>query len=171
MRTISVSLSTEGITKAIKDIQSYQRWVETKSKQLCERLAAVGVQEASVRFSGAMYSGVNDAKVTAEPIYNGWRIVASGEAICFIEFGTGVFYNPSEPYPEPRPAGISSIGEYGKGKGKQQGWVYEGEPGTGGKDIGEGKVFTRGNPAQMPMWYAKQEIVNRVTQIAQEVFM
>lgn len=168
-KVITVTLSEQGIKEAIKELQEYRKWVEDKTNALMEKLAIIGAQEAAVRFAAAPYDGVNDSHVSAVPTANGWKIVASGEAVAFIEFGAGVYHNPQEPYPR-RPAGVSGIGEYGRGLGKRQGWTYEGAPGTSGSVLPNGRVFTRGNPASMPMWYASQEITNRVTQIAREVF-
>ena len=37
--------------------------------------------------------------VDVEPIDGGYAIVAKGQAVAFIEFGAGVYHNPSEPYP------------------------------------------------------------------------
>lgn len=162
MKKISLSLDEKSITAAIKEVEKYKAWVQKKSEVLCERLALIGAKEASVRFTTAMYDGNNDVEVTVSPNKNGWMITAKGQAVAFIEFGSGVYHNPVEPYPNPRPEGIVGIGEYGKGYGKRQGWVYY--------DENKNKVFTRGNPAAMPMWYASQEILNSVTQIAKEVF-
>ena len=135
-------------------------------------MAEIGVREASVIFLSAQYDGVNDSDVSAENTENGWKIIANGKAVCFIEFGAGVYHNSTEPYPLPRPAGVVKIGEYGKGQGKKQGWAYYGEPGSSGKYIGgDGNlIFTRGNPAAMPMYYAGEEIKNKVLSIAREVF-
>lgn len=171
-RKIVVKLSEQGIKDAIKQIENYKKLVEQKTALLIERLAIIGAQEAAVRFASAQYDGVNDSEISVEPMANGWKIVASGEAVAFIEFGAGVYHNGSEPYPNPpgRPSEVSNIGEYGRGQGKHQGWVYEGEPGSNGKVLPDGKVFTRGNPAAMPLYYASQEMINQVTQIAREVF-
>jgi hypothetical protein len=109
-----------------------------------------------------MYDGVNDSEVTLKIIENGYQIVAEGHAVAFIEFGAGVYYNPSEPYPNPRPDGIVGIGEYGKGYGKRQAWGFKNES--------DELVITHGNPAAMPMWYASEEMRNSILQIARRVF-
>ena len=114
-----------------------------------------------MRFAGAVYDGVNDSDISVDEIENGYRITAKGKAVCFIEFGAGVYHNPSEPYPNPRPEGIVGIGEYGKGNGKRQGWFFNMDGET---------VFTRGTPAAMPMYYASEEIKDAVAEIAKEVF-
>ena len=157
-----MSLSTSSIDNAIAELKAYQDYIRDKTYQLTEKLAHIGVKEASVRFTTAMYDGVNDSYVTLEPITDGYCIKAEGKAVAFIEFGAGVYHNPSEPYPDPRPSGIVGIGEYGKGHGKRQAWGFK-------DDSGE-LVITHGNPAAMPMWYASEEMRSKILKIAQEVF-
>lgn len=161
-RTIEMGLSAASIEKAIRQVEAYKTWVKQKCDELSERLAAIGGKEAAVRFGGAYYDGDKDASVSVEPIANGWKIVASGSSVFFIEFGAGVYFNGSEPYPLPRPDGIVGIGQYGKGQGKRDTWVYV--------DEGGNKVFSHGNPAAMPMYSALRTMTQEVTRIAREVF-
>lgn len=160
-KTITLQLSEQSINKAIKELQRYEKWVAQKTAQLTERLALLGAHEASVRFAAAMYDGENDVSVTVEPVESGWAIKASGDSVCFIEFGAGVYYNGSEPYPN-RPPEVAKIGEYGKGKGKRNAWGYYDDSGN--------LVITHGNPAAMPMWYATEEMRQQIYKIAREVF-
>ena len=169
-KKIVCSLSTDSINNAIKELTQYRKDFLNKEKQLVEGLARIGVQEASVRFTTAMYDGVNDVTVSLEKTAEGYAIVASGQAVAFIEFGTGVYHNSGEPYPIPRPEGIVSIGEYGQGKGKRRAWFYRGEVGTNGEQQKNGAVKTRGNPASMPMWYASEEMKRSILQVVREVF-
>lgn len=169
-KVISCSLDTQSINDAIKELRQYKKDFLQKEKKLLEGLAMLGVKEASVRFTTAMYDGVNDVHVTLKKIANGYAIVAKGQAVAFIEFGTGVYHNPSEPYPNPRPEGIVGIGEYGQGKGKRKAWFYKGEAGSNGEVQKNGVVKTRGNPAAMPMWYASEEMRNSILKLAREVF-
>ena len=161
-RVISISLSTKSIGKAIKELKAYRDSLEDRKQRLLDELAKIGVREASIRFTTAMYDGVNDSEVTLKTIENGYCIVAEGNAVAFIEFGAGVYHNPTEPYPNPRPDGIVGIGEYGKGLGKRQAWGFTDESGE--------LVITRGNPAAMPMWYASEEMRNSILTIAKKVF-
>lgn len=159
---IEFGLNEEGINRAIKELKQYKQKFLEKEKRLLEGLAEIGIKEASVRFTTAMYDGTNDVSVKLDETKNGYVIVAEGEAVAFIEFGAGVYHNTSEPYPNPRPQGVVGIGEYGKGHGKQKAWGYI--------DENDEVVITRGNPAAMPMWYASEEIKNSVLRIAKEVF-
>lgn len=48
--------------------------------------------KAMTGFASAEYDGVNDVTVSMETEDNTWRIVASGEAVLFIEYGSGITY-------------------------------------------------------------------------------
>ena len=161
-RVITMSLSSSSIDNAIAELKSYRDSLDAKKYRLLEELTKIGLREASVRFTTAMYDGVNDSNVHAELTHFGYRIVAEGKAVAFIEFGAGVYHNPVEPYPDPRPAGIVGIGEYGKGHGKRQAWGF--------MDASGDLVVTHGNPAAMPMWYASEEMKRNILRIAKEVF-
>ena len=157
-----MTLSVDSIENAIKEVTAYRDSIALKANELTEKLAEIGVEEASVRFTTASYDGVNDSSVSIEPIANGYAILAEGNAVAFIEFGAGVYHNPGEPYPNPRPSGIVGIGEYGKGHGKRKAWGFR--DGTGEL------VITHGNPAAMPMWHAGEEMRRNILRIAREVF-
>ena len=161
-KIVKMSLSVDSIDNAIREIKAFRDSIEQKKYRLLEELTKIGLREASVRFTTAMYDGVNDSHVRAELTHFGYRIVAEGKAVAFIEFGAGVYHNPGEPYPDPRPTGIVGIGEYGKGYGKRQAWGFRDD---------SGELFvTHGNPAAMPMWYASEEMRSKIQKIAQEVF-
>ena len=159
---IECDLSAKEIERAINELKQFKREFLKKEKQLLEGLAHIGLKEASVRFTTAMYDGINDVSVQLDTTNNGYAIVAEGKAVAFIEFGAGVYHNTSEPYPNPRPTGIVGIGEYGQGKGKRKAWGYKNE--------NDELVITRGNPAAMPMWYASEEIKDSILKIAKEVW-
>lgn len=171
-RTISVPLSAVGVNRAIKELQQLKARLSRMGQEISRRLAEIGMQSASVGFSSAMYDGVNDASVSVEPTETGYQVVASGNAVCYIEFGAGVHYNPGGGgYPIAKPPGIVGPGEFGKGRGAQDSWMYKGEPGTNGIPVeGTPYVLTHGNPAQMPMYYALEAMRGQVEQIVKDVF-
>jgi hypothetical protein len=161
-KIIKLSLGVDSIDNAITELKAFRDSLDGKKDKLLKELANIGVKEASVRFTTAMYDGVNDSSVSLETTKGGYAVVAKGRAVAFIEFGAGVYHNPGEPYPNPRPEGIVGIGEYGKGHGKRQAWGFKNESGE--------LVITHGNPAAMPMWYASEEMRSKIQKIAQEVF-
>lgn len=157
-----MNVSSSSIRDAINELTSFRDSLAAKTDKLLEELAYIGVKEASIRFTTAIYDGVNDSSVSLEPIKEGYCIKAEGKAVAFIEFGAGVYHNPGEPYPNPRPSGIVGIGEYGKGHGKRQAWGFRNE--------NDELVITHGNPAAMPMWYASEEMRDAIKAKFLEVF-
>ena len=85
-----MTLSSKSIRDAIKKLKAYRDSLDAKKDKLLKELAYIGVAEASVRFTTALYDGVNDTEVELIPIDNGYCIEAKGHAVLFIEFGAGV---------------------------------------------------------------------------------
>lgn len=176
-RRIEISLfDRSSIQAAIREVEAYAERLSGIEKRICEGLAKIGLEEASVRFASAQYDGTNDVSVSVEEDGNRYRVIASGQAVAFIEFGAGVHYNPSNSYPIPKPAGISEIGGYGHGGGAADSWRYVGDPGTNGRVITDDPlstqpyVITQGNPAQMPMYLALSEMRDAVEDVVKEAF-
>lgn len=167
------ALSLDSINKARKQIQTYKRKLPKKCEALARRLAELGSGIANVTFSGAVYD--LDA-LTKQPIapaditvsyeqdfaHNGhYTIHADGEAVAFVEFGAGVFYN-STGSDRIRPEGIVGIGEYGKCYGKRKAWGFTGKDGQ--------PHIVRGTPEQPGMWLAARTMRQDILKIAREVF-
>lgn len=175
-RNIKVKLNGRSIGNAIRQLTEYRNKIETLTNQICKGLAEIGLKEASVRFTNAPYDGTNDSSVSIEQTETGYAVVASGNAVCFIEFGSGVHYNSGFTYPIPKPDGIVGIGEMGGGRGKNDVWRYHGDPGTNGQIISsnplasEPYVLTHGNPASMPMYLALSEMRDAAEHVVKEVF-
>lgn len=159
---------SSNVDKVISQIKAYQNSLNPKLSLLLERLATIGATEARVRFSSAMYAGRNDVEINVVPVSDkSWKIVASGESVLFIEFGTGIS-NPE--HPQSGEFGFSH-GTYGQGKGSNpKGWVYVGEQGNAGQTVREGVYRTRGNPPARAMYNSAKEIQSEILRIATEVF-
>jgi hypothetical protein len=133
-----------------------------KEKEFVRRLAEIGGRVAQSGFSTADYDGVNDVVVSLAQTSNGYSVVASGEAVGFIEFGTGVKHpewdNTDMDYTPPK------HGTYGKGQGANPGhWWFKQSDGARAR-------HTYGNHPAEAMRTARDEMVERVTQIAREVW-
>ena len=160
-KTITVELDNKSISKAIREIKRYQRWVHKKDAELRARLAMIGATVASIQFSRAIYSGSNDVTVRVDNTGSVAVIYAEGESVCFIEFGSGEKYGYGHP----------QAGEFGFGPGT---WS-DGDEGKGHWDSENGWWFgsgqhTYGNPPAMAMYKAVQAIAEEMTTIAREVF-
>lgn len=161
--------------KTITEIESYQKELDKKVRILMERLAEIGIEEATVRFANAIYDGTNDVRVNNTPVWidkNKLAISATGKSITFIEFGTGVHY-VAESHPKAGDFGFTRSG-YGYHLGRLDSWRYSGNPGTNGEVITEGKhqgeIKTHGNPANRALYDSVKEMREQITKIAEEVF-
>ena len=169
-KVIRVSLSPDGIDKAIRELEKYKQdfleKVETYRRRMAEEIAA----SASFNFGSSIMEdtikgGSRKPNVTVNVDERGSIsvVVANGEDAVWCEFGAGVYHNGSvgsSPNPYSKELGFT-IGNYGKGYGKRNVWGYY--------DNGE-LILTHGTPASMPMYNATQEITKKAIEIAREVW-
>ena len=158
MPSIKIELTNESVGRAVKELKRYQQWVTKKEAELRSRLAMLGATVASIQFARAIYNGSNDVTVRVDNTGSVAVIYAEGEAVAFIEFGAGATYGYGHPQ-----AGQFGVGPgtypYGKGHwDNPKGWWF-----------GSGQ-HTFGNPPAMAMYAAVQEITEKLTEIAREVF-
>ena len=162
MKIIVDPFDRKSVDQAIKLVNQYKKDFEAKESEFIRRLAEIGVQVARAGFATADYDGVNDVVVSLVQTKNGATVVASGETVGFIEFGTGIRYpewdNTDMDYTPP------AHGTYGKGHGKQPyGWWFNPNDGAGAR-------HTYGNQPAEAMRTARDVMVERVIQIAREVW-
>ena len=158
-RKVVVEMSPKSIMDAVKMLKAYEIWVNKKIDELMIRLAAVGLETARVYFQQGATEGNEVPETWVEPIENGFKIIAKGKDVFFIEFGAGdaAGNHPDAPNApvDTSPGSYSKIntGEYAK----YQSWHHK------------GVKYTELQP-QMPMYHAMREIERNVTKIAKEVF-
>ncbi len=153
----------DSITEALKRLEQYKKDFLAKEEIFIKRLAEIGVSVASPGFSVADYDGNNDVVVTMEHSGNRATVIASGETVGFIEFGTGVKFPEWDAstmeYTPPK------HGTYGKGHGaRPSGWYFKPNGSEGASQ------HTYGNPPAEAMRTARDVMVERVIQIAREVW-
>lgn len=169
-KVISLVLTTQGVNRAIKELEKYKQDFIKKCELLREKVAEKLADEAQNGFNGAIVDDLTqgDVKIAQVDVSIDDRgsltaVVASGEDAVWVEFGAGVYYNGS-PGSSPHPHGAElgmTIGGFGKGNGKKQVWGFY--------EDGELKL-SRGTPARMPMTRAVTAICNDIQSIAKEVF-
>ena len=170
----------ESWAEAQKDLKKYQEHIDKGCKKLVELLAQDGVDVASSNFSMAMYSGTNDVEVTSriEKTSTGYKatVVAAGEAVGFIEFGTGILNPmPSSQAMEDYETVIPEHGTYGQRKGMNpKGWIYYGERGNSSPyytvNLKNGFKRTIGNPANSSMHDAYLHVQSMISKRVKEAF-
>ena len=152
----------KSISEAIKQLNEYKKDFLAKEELFVKRLAEIGVSVASTGFALADYDGQNDVQVTMTQSGTRASVIAYGETVGFIEFGTGVrnpeWDNQGMAYTPPK------HGTYGKGHGaRPKGWYF-----TSGE--GGAAQHTFGNHPAEAMRTARDVMIEKVIQIAREVW-
>lgn len=156
-------ISEATIEAAVRELRRYAEWVERKESEFIAKLAERGKSVASVKFASAQYDGVNDVSVRVDNTGSVAVIYAEGEAVAFIEFGSGASMGYGHP----------TAGEHGLGPGT---WSTNEELGGKGHwDDPNGWYYkhgkkSHGNPPAMAMVAARDAMVEELTTIAKEVF-
>ena len=169
-----MQIRVSGVDDLISRLKAYRKTLEDKQHHLLEELAKIGIDVASVKFQTAQYDGENDVVVNNSPEWVGENklfITATGNAVMFIEFGTGVHYSEQHP----KAAELGAVrGTYGQGKGSRDSWGYYGSPGTNGRVVKETDkgtvVLTHGNPPARALYDSTKEMRDKIKQVAREVF-
>lgn len=159
---IKCSLAPSSIDAAIKQLEDYSKDLDRKAQELCKRLADMGAMYAEWNFSGVLYAGDIDYKITVDRVdTNTYAIKANGETVLLMEFGAGVKHG----YGHPQAAEFGmGPGTYPNGKGHwddPKGWWF-GEKGNW--------THTYGNAPGMPMYNAAKDLRKEILDIAREVF-
>lgn len=176
--TINISLSGKSVNEAIRQLQQYKNWLIKKTSLLVKELAEVGIPVIDENMAKANYTydenGVRSGSDTSHRTYvemsgsqSGTataKLIVEGKELLFIEFGAGVYYN-GDAGNSPHPKGVVNgmiIGSYGEGHGVQKVWGYYDDDGN--------LVLTHGVEAQMPVYKADMEIIQKYVEVARRVF-
>lgn len=171
-----IKISVTGVYYPLDIVTNLANTMSERTEYLVGSLMDVGRKVADGYYRTAQYDGTNDVAVTAYYKNKGkyhkqGDIVARGNAVSFIEYGSGVHYVLAHPWANEQ--GMVR-GKFGYGLGNFDTWRYKGNPGTNGEIITEGKhvgeVLTHGNPPARAMWFTDKAIRNNVHRMAKEVF-
>lgn len=176
-KNVHIDLSDAGwYADAVSAIDSYRQEIESKCKQVLERMKDEAVRTAESGYASALYTGVNDASVYIIDLDEfSFEVDAEGTSVLFIEFGTGIL-NPDDPIARADlqvNTGIVSHGEWGKGHGADpEGWTYRGARGTAPNTyhLGGNAFHTIGHPANSVIHHTKIKLDEEYEKIAKEVF-
>ena len=167
-------LDAKSIDNAIKEVNGYIKWVERCQKRFVEKLADAGFSFLQIYWNDIGYDGEHFETFECNLVNGRFELVADGAKVCFIEFGTGVTYNGGGSYPWELPPEVVGIGQYGHHLGKMKSWRYPGTAGPHGTATPDprhpGYMITRGNPANLPMYYTTHRLKDEIVATAKEVF-
>ena len=171
---------TSNVDKVLSQLKAYQQRTEEKEKRLLVRLHEIGVDVASAKLMTISYDGDHTTEVLTEPEWisdTALALSVQGDAITFIEFGTGTFYG--DMHEKAGEFGFTR-GGYGQHRGLNPPWTFtaDGRPislttGTARivrKKNGGYAYKTYGNPPNRVLYGTSQELKQKITDIAREVW-
>lgn len=151
-----IGLDGSGAAEAAEKVEALANSLQTKTQEVVNRLAERGVQLAKAYFQ-VPYDG--DGSVSVDWEERGdcvTAVVATGQAVLFLEFGAGYMMG----YGHPEPMGYGPGTYPGKGYwNNPNGWIYD-----------HHKPRSYGNPPSAAMYTARKELATMIEQIAMEVF-
>ena len=159
-KTVEISLSVASCDKALRDIEKYKKTIVPKLDEICKRLAEIARNVAQEIFNDPYiaHEGNGGVEVTVNKIENGYSIVAQGESVYFVEFGTGDAATSNHGYTVSVPIYPGSFSEQNAQKySEYKFWWYNGDKLTE-------------TPTYAPMYYAGKAIRENAKRIAEEVF-
>lgn len=160
-KKLTIGVSVKDIETLESAVKEYKEWLVGRSEVLLDRLAQLGATDVSLRFARAIYTGKKDVSVSVKKIRNGYKVVADGESVLFIEFGSGITYGGG--HPEASEHGMGP-GTYPEGKGHwndPRGWYLPKE---------KGGTHTYGNPPAMAGYNAVKNLERELPRLVKEVF-
>lgn len=152
----------ESVRKATQDVENYREVFAKQIKEILRRVAIIGADMASASYADGESEGNDRVRVTVKEMENGCAVIAEGEDVYFLEFGTGVAagagYDTSVITP---PVDISS-GSWSRTKGTGEFEKY-------GSWHHDGQKYTLTIPRK-GMYFAVKEAQRRCNEVAEEVF-
>lgn len=163
-KDIDIRMSTKSLNDAINALKSIEDDFMRKVDIFVRMLTNDGVQIARTWISTGAGAERN-ANVSYMVSNDGYIIVAqiqmTGKDALFVEFGAGIYFNPSDP-----PHALKydmGVGTYpGQTHAFDNGWWYYGPNGE--------SVYTHGTEGTYPMYHASENIQNNAIKKALQIF-
>lgn len=160
MRTINVTLGTEGINELKRFVMRLQNELDGVLEKAEQRVAEYGRNQLENFAPTASIDGNMPGSVFIENDGQMRRVVYAGADVAYIEFGTG-YVGENNPYPDE--ITLNKAGwDYDVNEHGVKGWIYR------RKDTGQYR-HSRGMKPEAPVLKAKNETRKAVKVIVREV--
>ncbi|MGN0620554.1 MAG: hypothetical protein ACI4I9_01700 [Porcipelethomonas sp.] len=169
MKTLKIRLSSESVSKAVRELQEYKAGLQGKAQLLVKTLTDEGAEICRVKIAELDISDTGNLLSSIGGYYdsslNAGFITADCEYAVFVEFGTGT-KGVRKPYPGEAMAraGYKYMGgtRYITTKDGRIGWFYPAPDGTW--------KFTEGLPSRPFMYETAEELKRALQKTVKEVF-
>lgn len=169
--------SVEGIKDLKKHLKKVEKNLgEDKLKRIVQALGSEGLAVAQAGFSKAKYSGTNDVQMSLRWDGNTLLLEASGSAVLFIEFGSGVKWPADNPKAAengftPRSWSLAHANMLAK----KDFWYYKGDRGNSDSVAPTGRNTTDvwrtyGNPSANVMYNTGKELREKTETIVKQIW-
>lgn len=163
---IEINLSKASVDSAIAQLKEYLQSLNDKNALFVKRLAELGIPiiDENIGESAGDANKYHDTQIKIHSYgdYSEATLTVSGQDILFIEFGSGIHYNPSDP---------EHAGQFGYGVGTYPGQTHAYDPkGWWYRDETGAPHHSYGQQATAPMLQASHEIITNIRKIAREVY-
>ena len=154
MINVEVKVNVDGLVAQMQ--KNLEAWLKEKNNIFLQRLCEEGKKVAESLFGST-------AVLTIDKIDdNTYSLTASGEAVCFIEFGTGVYADKAHPFALEMPFKV-----------EEGSWSETLGAGTWGRWIASGKdknKYPYNRMPKRPMYEAYKQMQKLTEEIAKEVY-
>lgn len=166
MKKITIGLDKTSVRHAINDLKQYERSMLRKNDLFVRRLGELGSTVAKQLIAAADGDASKRYHIEVVPRsfgeYSQATIKLDGEDILFIEFGSGIHYNPTD---------VEHAKMFGYGIGTYPGQKHAFDPdGWWYRDSTGVSQHSYGTRATAPMLNASRTIIMEVRRIAREVY-
>lgn len=144
------ALDSASVASAITKLQRIHSEQKQAIQDVCMDLASIGATRASIDFARVPYQGIKDVSVSVDASEFGAKIVASGESVLFLEYGSGAKYGYG--HPDPKFYGPGTWNPTSPHYDDPDGWYLPKE-----KRTYKGEK-SWGNPPAQAMWNAQQVV-------------
>lgn len=170
MKTIQINaLNPDSISSAIAELETLKRdW--KKKADICSEMIAAQLADIidrnleAITYTDDLIDIKNHREIPKKEGLStgvqGNRVIVSGQAVAFVEFGAGIYHNSGTNNPLSASVQFdTSIGSYGNGHGVNSYWFVA------------HNLISRGTPAYMPIQNAIEELKPMIPTMVRQVFI
>lgn len=150
---------------SLKGLNRFRNRLSEAQKKMTDlQEIVIHICEAGMSYARSLYGGTENITLSAEFVGNVGKIIAQGNQIAYLEFGTGERGNGTYQGQLPENALTFYSNRLGRDVVLEYGWTY-----SYANKLDENQPLWQGYQAQAQMWKTAQYLRENIRQIVQEV--